>query len=77
MQLGTRWQAFKPAPKQLPRSMQDAIFEVEREIHALKIDASQWWWTLTYLENRPIAQLDDGTTVTMRTDGTVHITESE
>jgi hypothetical protein len=74
MQLGTRWQAHTEAPEKLPEAVRDAISEVERELTALKIDSSTWFWTLTYLENKPVVQLDDGTTITMNSDGytTIH-----
>jgi hypothetical protein len=38
-----------------------AIAQVESELSA--VDTSSWRWTLTWLEGRPIAQLDDGTTL--------------
>jgi hypothetical protein len=74
MQLGIRWQAHTHAPEKLPETVRDAISEVERELVALKIDSSQWYWTLTYLENKPVVQLDDGTTITLNSDGytTIH-----
>jgi hypothetical protein len=74
MQLGSRWQAHTHAPEKLPETVCDAISEVERELVALKIDSSQWYWTLTYLENKPVVQLDDGTTITLNSDGytTIH-----
>lgn len=75
MQLGTRWLAHTPPPQQLDHSVVDAISEVERELAALKQDTSQWSWTLTYLEGRPVVQLDDGTTISVNADGFVSITE--
>ena len=38
-----------------------AIAEVETEL--ADIDTAQWRWTLTWLEGRPIVELDDGTTL--------------
>ncbi len=55
--------------------MLDAIAEVETEINSLNVDASAWRWTLTYLEGRPICELDDGTLVELNADGSVSITE--
>lgn len=75
MQLGTRWFAHTPPPQQLDYSVVDAISEVERELAALKQDTSLWSWTLTYLEGRPVVQLDDGTTISVNADGFVSITE--
>ena len=72
MQLGTRWPAHTPAPQQLDAAVKEAVAEVERELFALKQDTSSWYWTLTYLENRPVVQLDDGTTIRVLHNG--HIT---
>lgn len=77
MQLGTRWQAHTEAPKSLPEAIRDSISHVERELTALHIDSSGWYWTLTYLENRPVVQLDDGTTITITADGYTTITQAE
>lgn len=77
MQLGTRWQAHAKAPEKLSEAMRDAISEVERELSALMIDSSAWYWTLTYLENKPVVQLDDGTTITISSDGYATISQAE
>jgi hypothetical protein len=39
--------------------MVEAVAEVEAEV--AEIDTSNWRWTLTWLEGRPIVELDDGT----------------
>jgi hypothetical protein len=75
MQLGTRWPAHTPAPQQLDEVVKDAVAEVERELVALNQDTSKWYWTLTFLENRPVVQLDDGTTIRVSPTGTVVISE--
>jgi hypothetical protein len=38
-----------------------AIGEVESELG--DTDTAAWRWTLTWLEGRPVVQLDDGTTL--------------
>jgi hypothetical protein len=38
-----------------------AVREVEREL--ADVDTSDWRWTLTWLEGRPVVELDDGTTL--------------
>jgi len=73
MQLGTRWRAHTPAPQSLDGAVADAVAEVELELAALKLDTSNWYWTLTYLENRPVVQLDDGTTIRVLHNGTITI----
>lgn len=61
MQLGTRWPVGEPAPDRLPPAMIAAIGEVEAEV--AELDTANWRWTLTWLEGRPIVELDDGTTL--------------
>ena len=77
MQLGTRWPAHTPAPQSLDSAVKDAVAEVERELAALKQDTSSWYWTLTYLEKRPVVQLDDGTTIRVLRDGNISISNEE
>ncbi len=59
MQLGTRWTVGSPPPERLPEAMRDAVAAVEAEPGV----ESGWRWTLTWLEGRPVAELDDGTTL--------------
>ena len=61
MQLGTRWSVGAEAPSRLPDDMVAAVREVEREL--VDVDTSAWRWTLTWLEGRPVVELDDGTTL--------------
>ena len=75
MQLGTRWTFGATPPSRLTGPILDGIAEVEAEINALTVDASTWRWTLTWLEGRPVCELDDGTLVTIDADGTVTITD--
>lgn len=61
MQLGTRWAVGDIPPVRLPAAMTTAVAEVEAELDG--IDTSAWRWTLTWLEGRPVVELDDGTTL--------------
>ena len=61
MQLGTRWSVGAEAPARLPDAMVAAVREVEGEL--VDVDTSAWRWTLTWLEGRPVVELDDGTTL--------------
>jgi hypothetical protein len=61
MQLGTRWAVGDAAPDRLPVEMLAAVAEVETELD--EVDTAGWRWTLTWLEGRPVVQLDDGTTL--------------
>jgi hypothetical protein len=74
VQLGRRWQVFTPCPATLPPEVADALTRVESELRAAPHPTSGWYWTLTYLEGRPVVQLDDGTTVRLSRDGDVSIT---
>ena len=61
MRLGTRWSVGSVAPTALPESMLTAVTEVEGEL--VDLDTSAWRWTLTWLEGRPVVELDDGTVI--------------
>jgi len=71
MQLGTRWDVGAEPPEALSEAMLRGIARVEAELEADGIDAVSWRWTLTWLERRPIAELDDGTIVREEHDGAV------
>jgi hypothetical protein len=61
MQLGTRWALGATPPDRLPAAMVEAVAEVEAEL--VDADTADWRWTLTWLEGRPVVELDDGTTL--------------
>jgi hypothetical protein len=61
MQLGTRWAVSATPPERLPAAVVLAIRDVEAQL--AEVDTSQWRWTLTWLENRPVVELDDGTVI--------------
>jgi len=61
MQLGTRWSVGAEPPRRLPEEFVARIREVEAGLSAA--DAASMRWTLTWLEGRPVAELDDGTTL--------------
>ena len=61
MQLGTRWNVGAEMPTRLPDAVVAAVREVESEL--ADVDTSAWRWTLTWLEGRPVVELDDGTTL--------------
>jgi hypothetical protein len=71
MQLGTRWSVGENPPASLPDSVVLAVRDTEAQL--AEVDTSQWRWTLTYLESRPVVQLDDGTTIRMGHDGNVSV----
>jgi hypothetical protein len=59
MRLGTRWPFGAEPPASVPAELRNRIADAEAQ-HA---DGPGRHWTLTWLENRPIAELDDGTVV--------------
>ena len=64
MQLGTRWNFGDEPPARLAPVMLGAIADVERELAngaTEGVDPHGWRWTLTWLEGRAVAELDDGT----------------
>ncbi len=63
MLMGSRFQLGAPVPAGLPHVVEIAIQAVEEELAALGEDNSGWRWTLTWLEGRPVLELDDGTVI--------------
>ncbi|TPX03742.1 hypothetical protein FJ656_15535, partial [Schumannella luteola] len=65
-------------PPRVPDAMVAAIREVEAEL--ADVDTAAWRWTLTWLEGRPVVELDpstgsgrrDGTVLRLAHDGSVH-----
>ncbi|MBO0984827.1 hypothetical protein [Rathayibacter sp. SD072] len=68
MQLGTRWALGGEPPQTLPEIVVTALRDVEQELVTAGTDTSDWRWQLTWLEGKPVLELDDGTTVTYRPD---------
>lgn len=64
MQLGTRWLVGDEPPARLPQAVIDAVYDVEGELAEQGVDTTDWSWTLTYLEGRPVVELDDETVIT-------------
>lgn len=72
MQLGTRWAVGGEPPARISPEIRAAIRAVEGDL--LGFDTTSWRWTLTWLENRPVVELDDGTVIGVDIHGTVSIT---
>jgi hypothetical protein len=60
MRLGTRWSFGDEPPTSVPADLRPLITAAE----ARAPEGTGRHWTLTWLEGRPIAELDDGTIVT-------------
>lgn len=63
MQLGTRWALGATVPSGLPDVVKVALQAVEDDLAAVETDTSRWRWTLTWLEGKPVIELDDGTII--------------
>lgn len=70
MQLGTRWSLGTTPPAAVPDTLRAQIAAVEDLISAGQLAQEPTpRWTLTWLEGRPIAELDTGVIVTLAADG--------
>lgn len=76
MQLGTRWNVGGEPPARLEPDVVAAIRGVEAA-HA-DDDTAQWRWTLTWLEGRPVVELDaTGETVRVDRSGAVTVSDPD
>lgn len=73
MQLGTRWNVGAEPPARLPEAVVAAVAQVESELAG--VSTAGWRWTLTWLEGRPVVELDDGTVIRVGHDGAVTVDE--
>lgn len=71
MQLGTRWTAGQTPPPAVPAALRAAIAEVDTAVLTATDGSPAPRWTLTWLENRPRAELDTGVLVRQDADGEV------
>jgi len=58
IRLGTRWPVGTEPPARLPDPVRAAIGEAEAALAGT--DTTLWRWTLTWLEGKPVVELDDG-----------------
>lgn len=77
MQLGTRWNVGGEPPSRLPESMVVAVRGVEDDLASESVDVSTWRWTLTFLEGKPIVELDDGTSIHLDDAGHAQVTNPD
>jgi hypothetical protein len=69
MQLGTRWTAGQQPPVAVPAALHAQIAAVERDLPRDALGAAAPRWTLTWLERRPVAELETGVIVTLDAAG--------
>ena len=77
MQLGTRWSVGGQPPARLPETMVVAVRGVEDELATESVDTATWGWTLTFLEGKPIVELDDGTSIHLDALGNAQVTNPD
>lgn len=69
MQLGTRWTSGDEPPRAVPASLRPQIEAVDATIPADLYGQPRPRWTLTWLEGKPIAELDTGIIVSLDGNG--------
>jgi hypothetical protein len=77
VQLGTRWAVGATPPERIPPPVRAAIRTVEAELADTEQSTDGWGWTLTYLEGKPIVDLDDGTRIRLVDDEVALVTSVE
>ena len=63
MQMGTRWAVGESMPDGLPEVVLYAVRAAEEELVSAGTDTGTMRWTLTWLESKPVIELDDGTVI--------------
>ncbi|MCR2801007.1 MULTISPECIES: hypothetical protein [unclassified Microbacterium] len=69
MQLGTRWTSGDEPPRSVPDSIRGQIHAVDRAMPTDELGQPRPRWTLTFLEGRPVAELETGVVVSLDADG--------
>jgi hypothetical protein len=69
MQLGTRWTAGEEPPNRIPDAMRAEIRTVEGALPPDALGQPKPRWTLTWLEGRPVAELETGAIVSLDAEG--------
>lgn len=71
MQMGTRWTSGEALPTAVPEVLHAQIRAIDGAMPADLLGQPRPRWTLTFLEGRPIAELDTGVIVEVARDGSV------
>ncbi|WP_345802712.1 hypothetical protein AAIB33_06370 [Microbacterium sp. AZCO] len=69
MQLGTRWTSGDEPPAAVPAALAKGVRQVDEATPGDELGQPRPRWTLTWLEGRPIAELDTGVIVTLDAEG--------
>lgn len=78
MQLGTRWTVGDQPPSSVPEALREQIAAVEATIPGGQLaQVGKPKWTLTWLEGRPVAELDSGVVVELDASGQAVVRKSD
>ncbi|MGB4777905.1 hypothetical protein [Microbacterium sp.] len=77
MRLGTRWMSGEAPPAAVPEILHAQISAVDRALPGDDLGQPRPHWTLTFLEGRPIAELDTGVIVEATASGDVVVRHDE
>lgn len=77
MQLGTRWTSGEVPPAAVPDALRAQIAVVDETLPVDLLGQPRPRWTLTFLEGRPIAELDTGVIVEATASGAVVVRHDE
>lgn len=78
MQLGTRWSVGSKPPAAVPNELHGQIAAVEGAITEGQYSSvGVPSWTLTWLEGRPVAELDTGVIVFLGADGVARVRKDD
>ena len=77
MQLGTRWTAGEEPPASVPKALRLQIAAVEGVLPTDQLGQPAPRWTLTWLEGKPIAELETGVIVSLDDDGEAVVRHDE
>lgn len=73
MQLGTRWISGEEPPAAVPAVLRPQIAAVDAALPTDDLGQPRPRWTLTFLEGRPIAELDTGIIVEQMSTGEISV----
>lgn len=71
MQLGTRWTSGDQPPSAVPEILREQIAAVDATIDKDPLGQPRPRWTLTWLEGRPVAELETGVVVRVGREGEI------
>ena len=77
MRLGTRWRSGDNPPAAVPEVLHEQIAAVDAAVPGDQLGQPRPYWTLTFLEGRPIAELETGFVVELDASGEVVVRQED